>query len=45
MKELIHAKEFALCFVDSRKPLTNLKVGSDTARTLLEDYSSSRVED
>lgn len=44
MKELIHAKEFALCFVDSRKPLTNLKVGSDTVRTLL-DYSTGRVGD
>lgn len=45
MKELIHAKEFALCFVDSRKPLINLKIRSDTTRTLFEDYSSNRVED
>lgn len=35
MKELIRAKEFALHLVDSRKPLTHLKVGTDSVRTVL----------
>ena len=32
MKDLIHTKKFALHFVDSRKPLTNLKIRSDSVR-------------
>lgn len=34
MKELIQSGEFALHLVDSRKSMTNLKVGRDSVRTL-----------